>query len=67
MSHVLNVGEILTVNARLYPRRTAVRDLRRALSYAEWEQRAASICFRYSWKLFLPIAWMPGKAEASSV
>jgi acyl-CoA synthetase (AMP-forming)/AMP-acid ligase II len=40
MSHVLNVGEILGVNARLYPRRTAVRDLRRALSYADWERRA---------------------------
>ncbi len=40
MSHVLNVGEILGVNARLQPRRTAVWDLRRALSWAEWDRRA---------------------------
>ncbi len=40
MSRVLDVGEILAVNARLYPGRTAVRDLRRALTYAQWEERA---------------------------
>jgi acyl-CoA synthetase (AMP-forming)/AMP-acid ligase II len=37
---VLNVGEILTVNAGLYPDRMAAKDLRRALTYARWEERA---------------------------
>ena len=40
MSHVLNVGEVLSVNAQLYPDRLAVKDLRRALTYAQFEERA---------------------------
>ncbi|HET9596244.1 MAG TPA: AMP-binding protein [Anaeromyxobacteraceae bacterium] len=40
MSHVLNVGEILTVNAQLHPERVAVKDLRRSLTCAQLEERA---------------------------
>ncbi len=40
MSQVLNVGEVLSVNAQLYPNRVAVRDLRRSLTYAQFEERA---------------------------
>lgn len=40
MSQVLNVGEILTVNAELYPDRPAARDLSRSLTYAQYEERA---------------------------
>jgi len=40
MSAVLNVGEMLSVNARLYPDRAAVKDLRRSLTYAQYEARA---------------------------
>jgi acyl-CoA synthetase (AMP-forming)/AMP-acid ligase II len=40
MSHVLNVGEILTVNAQLHPGRVAVKDLRRSLTNAQLEERA---------------------------
>ncbi len=40
MSQVLNVGEILTVHAQLHPDRLAVKDLRRSLTYARWEERA---------------------------
>jgi acyl-CoA synthetase (AMP-forming)/AMP-acid ligase II len=40
MSQLLNVGEVLTVNARLYPDRPAVRDLGRALTYSQYEARA---------------------------
>jgi len=40
MSHVLNVGEILTVNAQLHPERVVVKDLRRSLTCAQLEERA---------------------------
>ena len=40
MSPVLNVGEILTVNAQLHPGRVAVKDLRRSLTNAQLEERA---------------------------
>jgi fatty-acyl-CoA synthase len=40
MSQVPNVGEMLTVNAELYPARIAAKDERRALTYAELEERA---------------------------
>ena len=40
MSAVLNVGEMLSVNARLYPDRAAVKDLARSLTYAQYEARA---------------------------
>lgn len=40
MNEVLNVGQMLSVNASLYPDRPAARDSRRALSYAQFEERA---------------------------
>ncbi len=40
MSQVLNLGEVLSVNAKLYPGRPAARDLRRGLTYAQYEERA---------------------------
>jgi len=40
MSEILNVGQVLTVNAALYPDRPAARDLSRALTYRQWEERA---------------------------
>jgi len=40
VSPILDVGQILTVNARLYPDRPAVKDLSRALTYAQYEERA---------------------------
>ena len=43
MGDVLNVGEVLAVNAQLYPDRVAARDLRRALTYAELEERACRL------------------------
>ncbi len=43
MSPVLNLGEILTVHARLHPGRPAAKDLRRALTYAEYEERSSRL------------------------
>ena len=40
MSQVLNVGEVLSVQARLNPHRLAVKDLRRSLTYQQYEERA---------------------------
>ena len=40
MQQLLNIGEIITVNARLQPHGPAVRDLRRALTWAQYEARA---------------------------
>lgn len=40
MSRILNIGQVLTVNAQLYPDRPAVKDLSRALTYAAYEERA---------------------------
>jgi acyl-CoA synthetase (AMP-forming)/AMP-acid ligase II len=40
MSPVLNLGEILSVHAQLHPRRLAAKDSARALTYAQYEERA---------------------------
>ena len=40
MTHVLNVGEIVSAHAQLIPNRVAVRDLRRSLTYAQYEERS---------------------------
>jgi acyl-CoA synthetase (AMP-forming)/AMP-acid ligase II len=40
MAGVLNVGEVLSVHARLAPDRPAARDLGRALTFRQWEERA---------------------------
>ena len=39
-SQILNVGEVLTVNAAMYPKRLAAKDLRRSLTYAQYQERA---------------------------
>jgi acyl-CoA synthetase (AMP-forming)/AMP-acid ligase II len=43
MSDVLNVGEMLSVHARLSPDRLAAKDSRRALTYAQFEERATRL------------------------
>jgi acyl-CoA synthetase (AMP-forming)/AMP-acid ligase II len=40
MHQLLNIGEIIGVHARLQPHRPAVRDLGRALTWAQYETRA---------------------------
>ncbi len=40
MHQLLNIGEIITVNAGLQPQRPAVRDLGRSLTWAQYETRA---------------------------
>jgi acyl-CoA synthetase (AMP-forming)/AMP-acid ligase II len=40
VSEILNVGQVLSVNAQLYPGRLGAKDLSRALTYAQWEERA---------------------------
>ncbi len=40
MTQLLNVGEMITVHAQLTPDRPAAKDLRRALTYRQYEQRA---------------------------
>ncbi len=48
MSDVLNVGEVLSVQARLVPGRLAAKDSRRALTYAEYEERANRLANAFS-------------------
>ncbi len=43
MHQLLNIGEIITVHARLQPDRPAVRDLSRALTWAQYEARATRL------------------------
>jgi acyl-CoA synthetase (AMP-forming)/AMP-acid ligase II len=43
MSGILNVGEVLSVQARLVPHKLAVKDSRRALTYAQFEERACRL------------------------
>ncbi len=43
MSDVLNVGEMLSVHAKLHPARLAAKDSRRALTYAQYEERATRL------------------------
>ena len=43
MSAVLNVAEIVAAHARLQPNKIAVRDSRRALSFAQWNARACRL------------------------
>jgi len=40
MANVLTVGDVLARTSRLYPRRVAIRDDRRSLTYADLEKRA---------------------------
>jgi acyl-CoA synthetase (AMP-forming)/AMP-acid ligase II len=48
MSDVLNVGEVLSVQARLVPERLAAKDSRRALTYAQYEERANRLANAFS-------------------
>jgi acyl-CoA synthetase (AMP-forming)/AMP-acid ligase II len=43
VSQLLNVGEALAVHAQLHPHRLAVKDLRRSLTYAQFEERASRL------------------------
>ena len=40
MASVLNLGEVLTTNARLYPERLGAADLERKMTFREWNARA---------------------------
>lgn len=43
MSPLLNVGELVSVNAALYPERIGARDLARAMTFAQWNERACRL------------------------
>ncbi len=43
MSHLLAVSDAVSAHARLYPRKIGTRDSRRALSFAQWEERATRL------------------------
>ncbi len=43
MSHLMAVSDAIAAHARLFPRRTGTRDSRRALSFAEWDDRATRL------------------------
>ncbi len=41
--HLLNLGQILSANARLQPNRIGARDLERSMSFATWNERACRL------------------------
>lgn len=43
MSHLLTVAEIVAAQARLQPEKLAVRDSRRTLTFAQWDERATRL------------------------
>lgn len=43
MSHLLTVSDAVSAHARLQPTKTAARDSRRALTYAQWDERASRL------------------------
>ncbi len=43
MSHLLAVSDAIAAHARLFPRRIGTRDSRRALTFAEWDDRATRL------------------------
>jgi fatty-acyl-CoA synthase len=43
MASVLNLGEVLTTNARLYPERLGAADLERTMTFREWNARACRL------------------------
>jgi fatty-acyl-CoA synthase len=43
MNHLLTVSEAIATHARLNPLKTGARDSRRALSYAQWDERASRL------------------------
>jgi fatty-acyl-CoA synthase len=40
---LLNVGELVSVNAALYPERIGARDLQRAMTFRQWNERACRL------------------------
>jgi fatty-acyl-CoA synthase len=42
-SDLPNVGEVLSVNARLFPDETGARDLERSMTFRQWNQRACRL------------------------
>jgi acyl-CoA synthetase (AMP-forming)/AMP-acid ligase II len=40
MSRLLHLGEVVGINARLYPDKVGARDLSRALTFRQWHERA---------------------------
>jgi fatty-acyl-CoA synthase len=43
MSDLLNLGEIVAAHARLRPQKIGARDSRRALTFAQWDERASRL------------------------
>ena len=43
MGDLLNIGEVLTANARLFPKKIGVRDLERAMTFFQWNARSCRL------------------------
>ncbi len=43
MTRLLNAGEMLAANARLYPDKIGARDLERAMTFRQWNARACRL------------------------
>jgi acyl-CoA synthetase (AMP-forming)/AMP-acid ligase II len=43
MSHLLQLGEVLSQNARLYPNAVGARDLTRSMTFRQWNDRACRL------------------------
>ncbi|MCD6031634.1 MAG: long-chain fatty acid--CoA ligase [Thermomicrobiales bacterium] len=43
MSHLLHLGEVLSRNARLFPNTVGARDLTRAMTFRQWNDRACRL------------------------
>jgi fatty-acyl-CoA synthase len=43
MKHVLDLGQTLTVHARLSPQRIGARDLERSMTFHQWNSRACRL------------------------
>jgi acyl-CoA synthetase (AMP-forming)/AMP-acid ligase II len=43
MSHLLHCGEVLTMNATLFPHKVGARDLFRAMTFRQWNERSCRL------------------------
>ena len=43
MGQVLHLGEILAMNARLFPEKVGARDLSRSMTFRQWNERACRL------------------------
>ena len=43
MSQMLHLGEIIAMNARLFPGKTGGRDLHRSMTFRQWNNRACRL------------------------